>query len=87
MVIWSVLAVLFLAIHHNSYFGFYDEMSHWGIFVKELYYNHAFWADDPHIRHPRYVPGPALWIYFVISPFQYSEGAAYFARFYSSLPR
>ncbi|MFP4397749.1 MAG: hypothetical protein ACLFPY_06650 [Desulfonatronovibrio sp.] len=49
LILWSALAVLFLAIHHNAYFGFYDELSHWGIFVKELYYNHAFWADDPNI--------------------------------------
>lgn len=81
LVLWTGLAVLFLAVHHNAYFGFYDELSHWGIFVKELYYNDAFWTDGPHIRHPRYVPGPALWTYFVISPFPYSEGSTYFAQF------
>ncbi len=81
LVLFVVGAALFWLIHQDSHFTYYDEFSHWGIFLKELYYNHAFWADGPHIRHPRYVPGPALWAYFVISPGAYSEGAAYFAQF------
>jgi hypothetical protein len=81
LLLWVFLAIAFWFFHRNSYFGFYDEMSHWGIFVKELFYNHEFWGDGPHIRHPRYVPGPALWIYFVISFSPYSEGAAYLGQF------
>lgn len=81
LVLFLAGAVLFWWVHQDSHFGRYDEVSHWGIFLKELYYNHAFWGDGPHLRHPRYVPGPALWGYFVTSQGAYSEGAALFAQF------
>lgn len=81
LLLWTGAGLAFWFLHQDTWFNYYDEFSHWGIYAKELYYNHAFWADDPHIRHPRYVPGPALWIYFVLSGSPFSEGGAYFAQF------
>ena len=76
-----VLLILFWWIHADSQFLYWDEYSHWGTYVREMSVTHQLWTAETNAAHPDYPPLAALWQYFIILPFGYSEGGVYLAQF------
>ena len=81
MVVFVVLCVGYFLVHGNSEFRFYDEFSHWGIYLKDVIANGGFWGADTNSMHPRYPPGSTLWQFFFVFDEARLEGAAYFGQF------
>ena len=76
-----ILACLYWAIHSGSSLLFFDEYSHWGVYLKEMLAYDALWGANTNAMHPRYLPGATLWQYFFAVFSGNKEGAAYLAQF------
>ncbi len=72
---------LFFLVHGSSEFRYYDEFSHWGIYLKDMLARGGFWNAETNSLHTRYPPGPSLWQYLFLSGDAPKEGAAYLAQF------
>ena len=77
-----ILACLaFWSIHHASYFAYFDEFSHWGIYIREMWSQAAIWGAETNAVRPRYLPGASLWQYAFTVFTPNVESAAYLAQF------
>ena len=76
-----VTSSLYFFSHQNRYFFFWDEFSHWGVFIKEMLGKNQFYGVESNAAHLPYFPGTATWQYLVNFPFEYSESGVYFANF------
>lgn len=65
----------------DTRFYFYDEYSHWGIYLKEMLARDGFWGADTNALHVRYMPGTTLFQYLFNRFTVASEGNAYLAQF------
>ncbi len=65
----------------DTRFFFFDEYSHWGIYLKEMLARDDFWGADTNALHVRYVPGTTLFQYLFNRMTVASEGNAYLAQF------
>ena len=81
LLLFLVLPVLYWLVHAESKPMFWDEYSHWGAYVREMSVTHQLWTAETNAAHPDYPPLAALWQYFIILPFGYSEGGVYLAHF------
>ena len=79
--IFALLCIVFWMVHSGSSYYYYDEYSHWGVFLKEMLAKNQLWAADTNSMHPRYLPGTSLWQYFFAVFSRNPEGAAYLAQF------
>lgn len=79
--IFVTLCVIYWTIHSGSSYYYYDEYSHWGVFLKEILAQNQLWGADTNSMHPRYLPGTPLWQYFFAVFSHNQEGAAYLAQF------
>jgi hypothetical protein len=77
----GVCVALFWLIHGRSLYVYYDEYSHWGIYLKEMLALDGFWLADTNSMHPRYPPAAPLWQYLFNVFRAPSEGTAYLAQF------
>ena len=80
-IIFTISSILYLFFMKDAHFFFWDEYSHWGPFIKELYFFDSFYDASSQITHLRYPPGISIWDYFIVSNLFYSEGNIYFAYF------
>lgn len=75
--------VVFLLLS-NSMHGHYDEFSHWGTIVKDMFNSHGFPADGSIVSRVgyfvNYPPATASFIYWVDSLLGYTEGHAIVAQ-------
>ena len=78
--LFIVLPIFFWWIHKDSKLFFWDEYSHWGIFIKHLYYTDKLYDLESNVAS-RYLPGTALIQYLFIRNFDFSEGGIYLAHF------
>ena len=76
-----ILGGLFVLLHHDATYVYYDEYSHWGIYLKEMLSGNTFWGSESNAMVLRYPPGPPLWQYFFLRFTNATEGGAYFAQF------
>jgi hypothetical protein len=76
-----ILCGLFWALHRNSLYMYYDEYSHWGIYLREMLAADTLWGNDTNAMHLRYLPGPPLWQYFFVNFTRATEGGALLAQF------
>lgn len=76
-----LLGTVYWTIHSGSALLYYDEYSHWGVFLKEMLASHSLWGADTNSMHPRYLPGTSLWQYYFALFSGKPEGAAYLAQF------
>ena len=79
--LFIVLPILFWWIHKDSKLFFWDEYSHWGMFIKHLYYTDKLYDLESNAAHLRYLPGTALVQYLFTRNFEFSEGSVYLAQF------
>ena len=79
--LFIVLPVLFWWIHKDSKLFFWDEYSHWGMFIKHMFYTDKLYDLGSNAAHLRYLPGTALIQYLFTRNFEFSEGSVYFAQF------
>lgn len=78
---FALLCAAYWMVQSGSSLYYYDEYSHWGIFLKEILAGHQLWGADTNSMHPRYLPGTSLWQYFFAVFSKNMEGAAYLAQF------
>lgn len=76
-----ILCGLFWLLHHESYYTYYDEYAHWGVYLKEMLAAHELWGNESNAMHLRYLPGPAIWQYFFLVFTEATEGEAFLAQF------
>jgi hypothetical protein len=76
-----VASIVYLYFMKNTHFFFWDEYSHWGAFIKYMYYTHTFYDLSCSAAHLNYPPGITLWDYFVVSNTAFTDGNVYFAYF------
>ena len=81
LLLFLVLPMLYWLVHAESKPMFWDEYSHWGIYIREMATTHEFYTGDTNAAHPDYPPGAPLWHYFFTLLPGYSEGAVYLAQF------
>ena len=79
--ILAALCTVYWMIHSGSSYFYYDEYSHWGVFLKEILAQDQLWGADTNSLHPRYLPGTSLWQYYFAVFSRNPEGAAYLAQF------
>jgi hypothetical protein len=77
----ALCVAFFWLVHRNSSYLFYDEYSHWGVYLKEMLALDGFWLADTNSMHPRYPPAASLWQYLFNVFREPSEGTAYLAQF------
>jgi len=81
LLLFLVLPVLYWLVHAESKPMFWDEYSHWGIYIREMAETHQLYGAESNASHPDYPPGAPLWQYFFTLLPGYSEGAVYLAQF------
>ena len=81
LLLFLVLPVIYWMVHAESKPMFWDEYSHWGVYIREMATTHEFYTGDTNAAHPDYPPGAPLWHYFFTLFPGYSEGAVYLAQF------
>ena len=79
--LFAAFCVVYWLVHSESSYFYYDEYSHWGVFLKEILAQDQLWGADTNSMHPRYLPGTPLWQYFFAVFSKNQEGAAYLAQF------
>jgi hypothetical protein len=79
--IFAGLSITYWIVQSGSLYYYYDEYSHWGVFLKEMLAHDRLWGADSNAMHPRYLPGTPLWQYFFALFSKHTEGAAYLAQF------
>ena len=81
-VIFTVMSIAVFFAFHNTHLFFWDEFSHWGIFIKEMFFSHQFYGAESVAAHLNYPPGVSVWDYFVVlNDPAFVEGHLYFAYF------
>jgi len=73
-----IFTILFLSTKSLKFY-LWDEFSHWGIFVKELYLKNILPIKNFCTGGPQYIPGISLFGYFFLKNLGYNEGYVYFA--------
>jgi hypothetical protein len=81
LVVLIACTLLFSAVHGADVYAYYDEYSHWGVYIKEMLYLDGFWGADTNSMHPRYPPAAPLWQYFFNVFREPSEGTVYLGQF------
>ncbi len=79
--VFVILCTAYWLVHSDSSLFYYDEYSHWGVYLREMLAQNALWGADTNAMHPRYLPGTSLWQYLFALFSQKPEGAAYLAQF------
>lgn len=80
-VMFTLMSIVYLYMMQDAQLFFWDEYSHWGAFIKEMYYFHSFYDASSVAAHLRYPPGISIWDYFIILPTGFKESSIYFAYF------
>ena len=81
IMLFIFMPALYWLIHAESRPMFWDEYSHWGIYVREMVSTHQLWSIETNSVHPNYPPGTAIWQYFFTMISGYDEGTVYLAHF------
>ena len=80
-VMFTFMSIIYLYLMQNAQLFFWDEYSHWGAFIKEMYYFHYLYDASSIASNLIYPPGISLWNYFIVLPSGFYEGKLYFAYF------
>ena len=74
--------IYFLILLNNQELVHYDNFSHWGTVVKEIFLNNAFPTEWTHVSDfTNYPPGTAVFIYYFMKATFPSEGMALFGQY------
>lgn len=81
IIVWIILFLYILVINWGRLYSSWDEFSHWGLVVKNMYLFDAFSNHEySTVTFGEYPPALALWQYFVSKCYgSYSESAVYMA--------
>ena len=79
-ILLSISFIILYKIITPLRFFSWDEFSHWGIFLKEIYIKNKLPVEDFCTVAPFYIPGITLFEYFFLNILGYKEGLAYFAH-------
>ena len=80
-IMFIFISIIYLYLMKDAQFFFWDEYSHWGQFIKDMYYFNSFYGANTNISHLNYPPGASIWDYFIVSNIYFSDGNIYFAYF------
>lgn len=81
LVLLALFCLVHWFIHNDSSFFYYDEYSHWGVYLRDMLAHAALWGSDSNAMHPRNLPGASLFQYFFAVNSSRPEGAAFLAQF------
>lgn len=81
IILFALFGLVYWLIHADSSFFYYDEYSHWGVYLREMLAHAALWDSDSNALHPRNLPGASLFQYFFAVNSNRPEGAAFLAQF------
>lgn len=81
VILLVLFAIIYWAAHRDASFFYYDEYSHWGVFLRDMLASGALWDSSTNSMHPRNLPGASLFQYFFAIFSNRPEGAAYLAQF------
>jgi len=80
-IVFVFCSVIYLYFMKDAHLFFWDEYSHWGAFIKEMYYFNHFYDASSVAANLSYPPGISVWDYFIVKPTGFHEGSLYFAYF------
>ncbi len=80
IIIFAVLSVYFFIMLRGVNLLHYDNFSHWGSIVKEMFYYNSFPDERSIIIFRNYPPGSASFIYFICKVLGYTESHALMAQ-------
>lgn len=81
-VVFTIMSIAIFIAFQDAHLFFWDEYSHWGIFIKEMFFFHHFYDAESVAAHLNYPPGISVWDYFVLlGDRTFVEGHLYFAYF------
>jgi len=75
------LSLAFWLRYGDTRLFFFDEYSHWGIYLKETIAADGLWGASTNAMHARYMPGPTLLQYYFGRFTANVEGSAFLAQF------
>lgn len=82
ILLYIVGGIFFLFLLRNQELLHYDNFSHWGIVVKEIFLNDALPTEGAHITDfTNYPTGTAVFIYYFMKATHPSEGMALFGQY------
>ncbi|RSL29890.1 hypothetical protein D7Z54_28915 [Salibacterium salarium] len=77
---FAISCVCFMFLLEDYIFLHYDNFSHWGIIVKELFQSNSLPDESTIITYTTYPPGSALFIYYIVTVTGFSESMALIAQ-------
>ena len=83
-ILLALTSVGFWIIHAESHYFFWDEYSHWGVYIKEMLFTGQYYGTYEYPSNaavPHYFPGNSLWQYWFVALTHYTEGNVYFAHY------
>ncbi|NBJ67790.1 hypothetical protein [Adlercreutzia caecimuris] len=84
IVFFCVGAVLIFVLLPNATYSHYDDFSHWGTIVKDMFSSHSFPGDGSTVSRiglfANYPPATASFVYWADSLLKYTEGHAIVAQ-------
>jgi len=80
-VMYTSASLIYLYLMQDAQLFFWDEYSHWGAAIKEMFYFHEFYNTTSIVTALHYPPGMATWEYFIVLITGFNEGSLYFAYF------
>ncbi|MGY4688290.1 hypothetical protein [Salibacterium sp. K-3] len=80
MVFFAAGSAFFILMLQDEIFLHYDNFSHWGLIVKELFQSNSLPDESTIITYTTYPPGSALFAYYLVSFTGFSESMALIAQ-------
>ncbi|RSL30621.1 hypothetical protein D7Z54_24990 [Salibacterium salarium] len=74
--IFTAACICFIFLLKDFIFIHFDNFSHWGIIVKELFQSNSLPDESTIITYTSYPPGSALFIYYIVTITGFSESMA-----------
>ncbi|WP_143082996.1 hypothetical protein [Salibacterium qingdaonense] len=79
-VFFAAGSAFFILMLQDEIFLHYDNFSHWGLIVKELFQSGSLPGESSIITYTTYPPGSALFAYYIVSFTGFSESMALIAQ-------
>ncbi|SFQ04695.1 hypothetical protein [Salibacterium halotolerans] len=80
VVFFAAGSIFFILMLQDEIFLHYDNFSHWGLIVKELFQSGSLPGESSIITYTTYPPGSALFAYYIVSFTGFSESMALIAQ-------
>lgn len=80
MVFFAVACLYFIILLKGVYYQHYDNFSHWGLLVKEMFSTQSFPQEGTVVTYTNYPPGTAVFIFYICKHVGYTESHTLMAQ-------